>query len=133
MNYEFDYDHRLRLLKMTFRGELDEKQLVAAVQQLREVISELAPEKSLADFSPVTSLHVPSGTVSSLAHLRPAYPAHVPKVIVAPQDHLFGLARMFQIVGAEARPNLHVVRTMAEACKLLGIEEEPQFERLKVA
>jgi hypothetical protein len=40
---------------------------------------------------------------------------------VAGSTAMFGLARMFEMEGEEARPNLHVVRTEREAFAILGI------------
>jgi hypothetical protein len=51
-------------------------------------------------------------------------------IIVAPQDHVFGLSRMFSMLAEETRPHVTVVRTMEEAYCLLDIEE-PQFHRIK--
>jgi hypothetical protein len=48
------------------------------------------------------------------------------RVVVAPQDFLFGMMRMLQILSEEARPELHVVRTLDEAYRLLRIES-PEF------
>jgi hypothetical protein len=57
----------------------------------------------------------------------------VAQVIFAPQDHVFGMARMFQALSAEQRPTMRVVRNLAEAYRILGVAEDPQFEALKVA
>ena len=48
------------------------------------------------------------------------------RVIVVPIDFIFGLARMFQMLGEKTRPDLHVVRTLDEAYRLLQIES-PEF------
>ena len=49
-------------------------------------------------------------------------PASRPRVIVAPTNLEFGLARMFQILGESARPLLSVVHTLDEALAALGIQ-----------
>ena len=48
------------------------------------------------------------------------------RVAVAPQDLLFGMIRMLQIRSEKTRPELHVVRTMDEAYRLLLVES-PEF------
>jgi len=48
------------------------------------------------------------------------------RVLVIPQTFIFGLARMFQILGEKNRPELQVVRTMDEAYHLLRVER-PEF------
>jgi len=47
-------------------------------------------------------------------------------VFVAPTPDLFGMARLFELQGADARPNLHVVRTSEEAYRILNVSD-PQF------
>jgi hypothetical protein len=48
------------------------------------------------------------------------------RVFVAPSDFIYGSIRMFQILPEKTRKSLHVVRTMQDAYKLLGVES-PQF------
>jgi len=68
-----------------------------------------------------------SQTMRDLARLRPIMPdPSRPVVFVAPTPDLFGMARMFELQGAEARPNLHVVRTAEEAYQILNVRQ-PQF------
>ncbi len=52
-------------------------------------------------------------------------------VIVAPGDLVYGLSRMFAVLGEETRPNLRVVRTMQEAYSLLEIVS-PQFSPINI-
>lgn len=49
------------------------------------------------------------------------------RIIVAVSSQIFGMARMFEFEGEITRPNLHVVRSLAEAWAILGIRE-PKFE-----
>jgi hypothetical protein len=52
-----------------------------------------------------------------------------PVIFVAPLPDLFGMARMFELQGAEARPSLWVVRTAEDAYQILNVED-PQFAPL---
>ncbi len=61
-----------------------------------------------------------------LANSAPAFPAATMRVLVAPRDISYGMVRMFQILGETKRPNMHVVRTMDEAYRLLCVES-PEF------
>jgi hypothetical protein len=133
MSYAFEFDPVIRLLKVSFEGDLDERTLVQASLKLRDVVPALKSAKGLSDFSLVTAVHIASERLHSLAQFKPAFPSDVPHAIVAPRDYIFGLARMFQAVGSETRPNLYVVRTEQEAYRLLGIADTPKYERLKVA
>ena len=84
------------------------------------------PCRGIWDFSKVAGkLEVSSDTIRRLVNRSPIIPAGYMRVIVAPQDFLFGMMRMLQLL-SEARPELHVVRTMDEAYRLLLVES-PQF------
>jgi hypothetical protein len=74
------------------------------------------------DFSAVTAFRLSSELIRQLAQQEPCMPdpASRPRVIVAPTNHEFGLARMFQILGESARPLLSVVHTLDEALAPLG-------------
>jgi hypothetical protein len=50
-------------------------------------------------------------------------PTRCLRVHIAPQDHAYGLARMFQIMSGELRPKIFVVRTNEEVQRVLGIGE----------
>ncbi len=51
------------------------------------------------------------------------------RVLVAPQIHVYGLVRMFQIMSEDSRPLLHVARTLDDAFAALGVQS-PHFEPL---
>jgi len=48
-------------------------------------------------------------------------------VMVAQAPIIFGMLRMFEMVGDRTRPGFHVVRTEREAFAVLGVLE-PKFE-----
>jgi hypothetical protein len=53
-----------------------------------------------------------------------------PRVIVAPEERVFELARMYQILAENTRPALTVVRTMHEAFAELDLQS-PHSEPLQ--
>ena len=82
--------------------------------------------RGIQDFSSVTRVDASSETIRKIASLPPAYGLGQTVVFVAPRDEVYGLSRMFVIVGEKSRPKAHVVRTMEEAYRLLEVES-PQF------
>jgi hypothetical protein len=52
------------------------------------------------------------------------FSASVQHIIVTSDDTMFQLASRYKMLTADSRPNLHVVRTRAEAYKLLGMRPE---------
>jgi hypothetical protein len=87
--------------------------------------------KGILDFTRATSFDISSEAIWRLAKSPPVPYLEKMHVIVAPTEVIFGLGRMYSMLGDETRPNLHVVRTMKEAYDLLGIKD-PQFRRLSL-
>jgi len=86
------------------------------------------PSAGIMDFSAVTSFDVSAETIHELAHQPPALPSPAsPRVMIAPAPIIFGMLRMFEMVGERTRPGFHVVHTEREAFAILGVLE-PKFE-----
>jgi hypothetical protein len=131
MDTDFSFDRRTGLLRLTIRGEVQGPALARLVGVAREVNERLHPSRVIYDCSGVTVIDLPTPQVDSLAHVRPVFAPEATEVILAPQDYLYGIARMFQAMVAEARPNVRVVRSWPEAHQALGVSDPPQYERLE--
>jgi hypothetical protein len=81
------------------------------------------------DFSSVTEVALSTAYLQKLARDEPAMidATRRPRIIVAPTALMFGLSRMFQMLGESTRPLLEVVRTLDAALAALGIQS-PSFE-----
>lgn len=84
--------------------------------------------KFIDDYSGVTEFDVSSGTIERIAKMQhvPVEAIDVVDVVVAPKDLVYGLARMFSMIDEQRHPNVHVVRTIAEAYRLLAVDA-PSF------
>ncbi len=63
---------------------------------------------------------VPEAALRTLAGTRSIFDSGVPHVIIAPADLLCELALKFRDLAQKSRPNLHVVRTLADAQEILN-------------
>lgn len=133
MGLRFEFDAGNKVLMALFDGRVTDESLMEAYQEIRKVSAASEARAGIVDFSSVTDFAASSGLVRELARLDPAFPdaSHRPRCIVAPAPHLFGIARMFQIVGEPTRPSLKVVRTLDEAFAVLGVRD-PHFEPLSL-
>ena len=127
MESEFAFDRRAEVMRVTIRGPVDGADLVKLGTQTAERVAKVRPKGIVYDFTDVTSVSLPTTQVDSLAHQRPILAPEVKQVILAPQDFLYGLARMFQAMAAETRPNVQVARNWVEAHHLLGVSEPPVY------
>jgi hypothetical protein len=130
MPYSLEFAPAHRMFRCRFTGD-------ATLESLREFISEASQfvieygQGSLTgiiDFSDVASFDLSPLDVRELASLPPVIEdREALRFIVAPSPVVYGLARMFELLGQETRPNLHVVRSPKEVWVILGMDE-PQFE-----
>ncbi|MFZ3213241.1 MAG: hypothetical protein WA188_17195 [Terriglobales bacterium] len=127
MAYYFEFDSSNRILRCRFEGDVSDETLKECYDVAGRYAALTDPGAGIMDFSNVDSFNVSSQMVRELAHRGPVMPGSCPRFLVAPSSHTYGLARMFQQCGSEARPELHVVRSVDEAYTLLGVRE-PQFE-----
>ena len=132
MAYRFEFDSTHRIVRCKVTLQVTDEELADCYQTIALVCEALDPEVGIADFSDATSFAT-AGKVRALANLAPALPEPSrPRFVVASSDHIYGLARLFQIEGEATRPNLHIVRSSADALAMLEIDE-PQFGPLSKA
>lgn len=126
MPYLFEFEPALSILRCTMSGRVTDQELLACRKLAAQYVQQIDPAIAILDLTSVSSIEVSPATVQGLARLDPAFPPARPKFIVAPADHLYGLSRMYQLIGEQIRPRLQVVRSLAEAYAALGIKD-PHF------
>lgn len=132
MNLLIELDAASLVLRFTVEGPLTYATLIAGYAELARVAKLYPGCRGIIDFSLVSEYDLSPDLLRQLAKSAPAIPAGRDRVVVAPQDYVYGMARMFAILGEQTRPELHVVRTMREAFSILGIQS-PQFVPLPPA
>jgi hypothetical protein len=132
MPYHIDFDSTNKILRGRFDDCVTDEILEEFYRVATEYVARMDPRSGLTDFSDVTSFTVSAQSVRKLARSEPAMPdSSRIRVVVAPPDHIYGIARLFQLAGEHTRPNLHVVRTLKEAWAILGVQK-PRFEQIKI-
>jgi hypothetical protein len=121
---EFDAKHNI--LRGTLDGRMTGAILLDFYARTAKYMASHPPCHGILDFSKVTDFEVSSAAIRQVAAAPPAFPAGYMRVLVIPRDFIYGLARMFQILTEETRPELQVVRTMDEAYRLLEVTS-PDF------
>jgi len=123
MAFVFDFDSTHRILRSIFSGKVSDEDLLNHQRVALLLVTSLDPRFAVIDLSAADPFEVTSEGMRKLAKLPPAMPkADRPRVIIAPTDHAFGMARIFEIEGEVTRPNLHVVRSAKEAFAIFGVE-----------
>lgn len=131
MGHRFEFDPENKVLLVQPEGRLTDESLLEIYTGIAKYSVATDARAGIFDFSLVAEFAVTADTIRNLARQEPAMPdaVHRPRVLVAPATHVFGIARMFQIVGEHQRPTLSVVRSLDEAFAALGVPS-PHFEPL---
>ena len=128
MSFRFEYDAANKILLGIFEGLLTEESAAAFYGAIRQHGIATDARAGIWDFSSARE-NVDSDTIRRVAKQEPAMPANRPCFMIAPDNHLFALSRMFQMSGEHKRPLLQVVRTIEEALGTLGVKSS-HFEPL---
>lgn len=121
-----DFDATNNILRGTLDGRMTGAILLNFYAAATKYMASHPPCRGILDLSGVTEFEVSSNAIRQIAAAPPAFPTGYMRVLVIPKDFIFGLARMFQILGERTRPELQVVRTLDEAYRLLKVES-PEF------
>ncbi|MGD0507202.1 MAG: hypothetical protein ABSA27_05365 [Terriglobales bacterium] len=124
-----EFDARNNILRGTLEGRVTDAIVLDAYASAARYVESRPPCRGITDISRVTKFEVSSHAIRKLAQSAPVIAAGYMRVIVAPQDFRYGMMRMFQMLSEKSRPELHVVRTMDEAYRLLQVES-PEFSPL---
>jgi hypothetical protein len=128
LTYYFEYDSANKIFAVRFQALTDE-----TFQEFYSIapryIEPLEVRAGIADLTQVVSFELSSYAVRKIASLVPLLPDSTPRFVIAPLDHMYGMARMFQLVSDGRREGLAVVRSAVEAYAAIGVKE-PRFEKL---
>jgi|SRR5580700_5365279 hypothetical protein len=131
MSYHFDFDSTHRIIRCRFDGRVTDQILKEYYGVAPRYVLLKSPCAGILDMSAVTSIDISQQTIRELANSPPTIPEPAsPRFIIAPSNQVFGIARMFELQGQDARPNLHVVRSVKEILAILGIRNT-RFEPIQ--
>jgi hypothetical protein len=127
MPYLIDFDTTNRILRARFLGRVTDDDLRNMYRFGQENVARFDPLSGITDFSEATAVAFSPQTMRDLARTKPIMPdPSRPVIFIAPTPDLFGMGRLFELEGADSRPNLRVVRTAEEAYEILNVQD-PQF------
>jgi hypothetical protein len=121
MGASLSLDKSQAIARIRFEGDLTDELLFQGYARVRQWFARDRYYSNLTDFSAVSSFQVSTNAVARLAADAPLVPDGFLRIVVAPQDQAFGMARMFESLGSATRDTVHVVRTCAEAYRLFGV------------
>jgi hypothetical protein len=124
MEVSFEFAEAENLLRLTISGEVTDDAVMDLWTKGLAIVASFPSCRSIVDFSGITRYDVSTPVITTLAK---RHSLDLPtRVFVAPTDVMYGTSRMFQVLSERTRKNVHVVRTMQEAYKVLGVDS-PRF------
>jgi hypothetical protein len=130
VSYRFEHDAANRILRLSYIGKVSDELIKQAYRATPKAVDRTNPRGMIIDLSEVTAFDVSPQTIHELADYQPTVKdPSVPRIIVAPTPYLFGMSRMFQILGEQTRPMLQVMKSADEAYAQLNVTQ-PNFETL---
>jgi hypothetical protein len=120
---KFTIDVNQRLVVSTFYGEVSDADLGEIASLIRSHPDFEPSFSEIIDVSGITAGTFSTSALANLSRQASIFNLTSLHAIIAPQTHLFGLARMAQVLAEKTKPNLVVVKTMDEARKFLKLDK----------
>ena len=121
MGAQFTIDVNQRVVISTFSGENSGEEIIGLASRIRSHPDFDPSFSEIIDCTTISTARISTDTIKELSRRPNIFNPTSMHVIVAPRDHVFGLARMGQALAEQTVPNIVVVRTMDEARKVLKI------------
>ncbi len=120
MEFVVGFEAGSKVLRVSMDGIVTEQTLVELTAEVRRLFESQTPDVLLVDLSGVTGFEISNEVVRLIARAPSPLPEEIVRVIVAPQDHIYGITRMFQCYADGNRPSVYVVKSLEEAYAYLG-------------
>lgn len=118
-----EWEPERKIARITWQGNvtLEALRLQSEAFRLRPEVGVL--KGIIIDFTHSGTVDMPASDVLNFTEDSPVFPSSFPRVMVAEKDLHFGLLRMYETLTAERRTGTIVVRTLAEAYRILGLQD----------
>lgn len=123
MPVKVEVDRNRKLVVTSYSGEVTDADVRQQVSEIQRQAPYDTDYRAITDFTNVTQFNISTEEIRDVAE-RNSPLSKARRVIVAPSDIAYGTSRMFQSLSSNTRPNITVVRSLAEAYATLDIEPE---------
>jgi hypothetical protein len=113
-------DPHRKVVYSAFYGKITDAELLDHRQAISSEPDFNPQFNDIIDFSDVTDPAISEEAITALAANPTLFSSAVRHIVVAPDAVMFQLGRKFQELARSSRPNFFVVRTRAEAYRLLS-------------
>lgn len=117
-------DLRRRIVYSSFYGRVTDTEMLSHRSAIASDPSFNPEFSEIVDLTEVTEVSVTEKTLATLAAAQSLYSPAALHIVVAPGSKTKKLANEFKMLAQGSRPNLQIVRTRAEAYKLLSAKRQ---------
>lgn len=128
MPLTFVIDHENRLICSKGWGVLTEADMADAKQRLREQTEFDPMYREFCDFTGVTDFQLTAKQVQAFARTSP-FAQQARRAVVVSSDVVFGMVRMYGLVGDRDPENHRIFRDFPSALRWFGLSEDTQLAR----
>ncbi len=121
MPFRFESDEVHRIIRAVFEGPCTDDDVVEAYYALRLLWERQGPANLIIDYTGVTNILISTEAVREHSYRLPTVDTDYFLIAVAPKPIMYGIARMFEFITTETRPNMHVVHSMKDALTLMDL------------
>ncbi|MBZ5491488.1 MAG: hypothetical protein LAO76_11205 [Acidobacteriia bacterium] len=119
-------DPQRRVVHSAFYGRITDAELLGHRKRIASD-PDFNPEfADIVDFSDVSDPDITENAIGALAANPSLFNASAKHIVIAPAAVVFRLGARFKDLARSSRPNFHVVKTRAEAYKLLPGGNKPK-------
>lgn len=121
MPFRLLFDRARRVIVARFGHTMDGPSLHSMRAAVKAFVTREGDCPAIVDFTAVTEANVPGSFIADLARAGPVIVGEK-RILVAPRPEIFGMSRMYELNQPETSDRTLVVRTLAEAYALLGVD-----------
>lgn len=127
MSYRIEFDSGQAIVRLAFRGLVSEALFLEGTEAGRDVVRNRRAKGVIVDFTSAQGFDFPASFLRNYAASTTAVLPSSARVLVAPSDAIYGLARLFEIYRDPHDSDTNVVRSIEEAYSFLEIAP-PDFQ-----
>src|ERR1700719_4032781 len=98
MGFVMEFNTVNKIMRATLDGHVTDAILFETYATVAKYVASHGPCRAILDLSEVTKFDVSGNAIRELTRSVPAIPAGPMRIVVAPVDSMYGMARMFQIL-----------------------------------
>ena len=111
MAHHFEYDSEHHILLVVLEGNLTREEILGYHKEVERTLGAYEFLFAITDTTAVVGGTLPGNLAFELSAYDVFAHRRIPRFIVAPQNHLYGVARMYELTSNASPTSLQVVRT----------------------